>query len=783
METLTRPTGLSDAADLPATVTLSVSGMTCAACSARVQRTLDRTAGVTQASVNLMTNAATVVYDPERTSPHRLVDVIRETGYGAELPAPDASLDADLQREARDRARELRLLGLKAAVALTGAGAAMVLSLPLMSSGFFVGFDPFMRIMMLLTIPVSRVWPGLFLIDHDTLRFILLAYTPPVVLLTGGQFFSRAWQALRHRTTNMNTLIALGSGSALLLSVAATLLPGWFIAHNFTPDVYYEAVLWIIAFLVLGDFFEERAKHQTGEAIRRLAGLRPDRATVLRAGMEQEIPLGAVLAGDEVLVRPGQRIPVDGRIIDGLSAVDESMLTGEPMPVARGPGQEVIGGTLNGSGALHMRALRVGQESVLARILQMVRDAQGSRPPVQRLADRIAGIFVPAVIGLALLTFLVWWFFGPEKRSLEAVISAISVLIIACPCAMGLAVPTAIMVATGRGAQLGVLIRSGEALERAHAIQTVVLDKTGTLTEGKPVVTRIHAVTGTEEELLTTAAALERRSEHPVAAAIVARAAQVALPEVEEFSSMPGMGVRGRLAGREVRVGTRRFLEAGGVTLGALAQQVEAAEREGGTVAVVAIEGRAAGFLVVADPLKAGSTASIAELSALGLEVVLLTGDNRHAAERVAREVGIGRVVAEVLPQAKRDEIRDLQRGGRVVAMVGDGINDSPALAQADVGIAMGTGTDVAMHTGQITLMGGDLHGVARAIRLSRRTMRIIRQNLFWAFAYNIVAIPIAAGVLFPSLGLRLSPAVAAAAMAFSSVSVVGNSLRLRRFR
>ena len=765
------------------TVALTISGMTCAACSSRVQRALEQASGVSAASVNLMTNIATISYDPARASPNTLTEVVERAGYGAVIPPPDRSVEAELQEETEQRAREIAALRRKVGIALTAAVLAMLVSLPLMVAPL-TGFDPFMRAMMRLSAPVERLWPSLFRISHDWLRFGLFGLTPLVVAFTGGQFYTRAWRALRHGGMNMNTLIALGTGAALLLSAAATLFTDWFVAHRLPPDVYFEAVLWIIAFLVLGDYFEERAKHQTGEAIRRLAGLRPDSAVVLRGDVEVELPLAAVLAGDEVLVRPGQRIPVDGRILAGSSAIDEAMLTGEPMPVTRHSGEDVVGGTLNGAGALRVRALRVGRDSVLARILQMVRDAQGSRPPVQRLADRIAGVFVPVVLVLALLTFATWTLIDPDRYLMQGVISAISVLIIACPCAMGLAVPTAVMVATGRGAELGVLIRSGEALERARGIRTVVLDKTGTVTAGRPTVTAVLPASGTgidaERALLTTAAALEHQSEHPIGAAIVtaARSRGLGLPEVSDFGNVAGLGVRGRINGREIVVGNRRLLQQAGIAWER--PDVEAAEQSGGTVALVAVDGQYQGAIVVTDPVKPGSAAAIAQLKGLGLEVVLLTGDNRHAAERVGLEIGADRVVAEVLPAGKRDEIVALQREGHSVAMVGDGINDAPALAQADVGIAIGTGTDIAMYTGQVTLMGGELQGVARLILLSRQTLRIIRQNLFWAFAYNVIAIPLAAGALYPVFGLRLSPAVAAAAMALSSVCVVANSLRLR---
>ncbi len=768
----------------PAAVSLTVSGMTCAACSARVQRALEKSPGVEQASVNLMTGAASVVYDPAVTSPHELCAVVERTGYGARLPEEGESVESELAREEAEQASELAVLRVKVGIALAAALAAMVLSLPLMEPASLPGFDPFMQVMMLVARPLRELWPGLFRADPDLLRYVLLALSAPVVVVSGGRFFTRAWWAARHGGADMNSLIAVGTGAALLLSLAATLAPGWFRAHGLAPDVYYEAALWIIAFVLLGNYLEAGARHRTGAAVRRLAGLRPDSATVIRGGQELVVPLVEVLPGDLVLVRPGQRVPVDGRVVEGTSAVDESMLTGEPVPVVRGPGMEVVAGTLNGSGALRVRALRVGRDTVLARILRLVREAQASRPPVQRIADRIAGIFVPVVFSIALLTLGIWWLFGPEGEHLTGVASAVSVLIIACPCAMGLAVPTAVMVATGRGAELGVLVRGGEALERAHAIQTIVLDKTGTGTEGRPAVTRVEALApGAETEVLRLAASLERRSEHPIAAAIVTAAKErgLVLGEPEEFATEPGRGVRGRLEGHEVLVGNARLLADSGVDLGPLADSAARLEAGGSTVALVAVERRLLGLVAVNDPVRPTARTAIRQLREMGLEVVLLTGDNRRAAERVAREVGLDRVMAEVLPHQKRDAVATLQREGRVVAMVGDGINDAPALAQADIGIAMGTGTDVAMESGQITLVGGDLRGVVAAIRLSRSTHRIIRQNLFWALVYNVVSIPLAAGALYPVIGLRLSPAVAAAAMALSSVSVVSNSLRLRR--
>jgi Cu+-exporting ATPase len=734
--------------------------MTCAACSGRVQRTLEKTPGVAEASVNLMTGAATVAYDPVVTTPERLVDSIRSTGYGAELPLPGESGEELLDARDAARAEEVRELRRKFAVS----AAAAVISM-------------------------------LFGTLHQTMssgaRYLLLALTLPVVGWAGRHFYTRAWAAFRHHGADMNTLIAVGTGAAFLFSAAVTLFDRWFMAHGVEPHVYYEAVIWIIALVLLGNLLEARAKGQTSGALRRLIGLRPATARVLRQGREEDVPLAALRPGDEVVVRPGETVPADGTVLDGASNVDESMLTGEPVPVAKRPGDPVIGATLNRNGAFHFRVERVGRDTVLSRIIRLVQQAQGTRAPIQRLADRISAVFVPVVLSIAIVTFVVWFDLGPAPAYLHALVSAVTVLIIACPCAMGLAVPTAVMVSTGRGAELGVLIKGGEALERSHAIDTIVFDKTGTITEGRPTVQSVQLAPDPdavalfdEQRLLALAAAVERLSEHPLAEAIVAEAARrgAAAPRAAGFESRTGRGVVGRVDGREVAVGNAALLRELGVDPAPLARQADALASQGRTPMHVAVAGRLVGLIAVADPVKPASRAAVGELRRLGLETVMLTGDNPRTAASVARAVGIGRVMAEIPPERKLEEIRALQVEGRVVAMVGDGLNDAPALAQADVGIAMGTGTDVAMEAGAITLMRGDPLGVVTAIRLARRTMRIIRQNLFWAFVYNIIGIPIAAGVLYPAFGLRLTPAMAAAAMAVSSVSVVSNSLRLRRF-
>jgi Cu+-exporting ATPase len=576
----------------------------------------------------------------------------------------------------------------------------------------------------------------------------------------------------------------VGTGAAFVYSVIATLAPGFFVARGVAPDVYYEAVIIIIALILVGNALEARAKHQTASALRGLAGLQPGSARVIRNEQEMDIPIREVAHDEIVVVRPGERIPVDGVVVSGASAVDESMLTGESMPVAKQAGDAVIGGTVNRTGSFRLRATTLGKDSVLARIVTLMREAQGSRAPIQRLADRISAVFVPVVISIAIATFVTWFLTSGEGSVVRAFAAAVAVLIIACPCAMGLAVPTAVMVATGRGAERGVLIKGGEALERAGAVDTVILDKTGTITEGRPTVTDIVTVGDIDErELLRLAASLERASEHPLADAIIAAAKErgITLDEALNFESVTGKGVLGWVGGCEVIAGTEALLKEHHVDVAPLSAQRSALSAQLRTVVLIAADGQPAGLLAIADPIKETSRAALAELRKLGLDLVLLTGDNEQTGKVIASKVGIERVVANVLPEGKVEEVKRLQAEGHVVAMAGDGINDAPALAQADIGIAMGTGTDIAMDAGDVTLMRGDLTGVADAIRLSRRTMRTMKQNLFWAFIYNVVGIPIAAGVLYPAFGILLSPVIASAAMAMSSVSVVSNSLRLRR--
>ncbi|HEU0300808.1 MAG TPA: heavy metal translocating P-type ATPase [Longimicrobium sp.] len=782
------------AATLPAgdRVTIPVQGMTCAACSGRVQRALEKQPGVHSAAVNLMTKDATVQFDPAATSPGALVETIRSTGYGAELPRPGRS--AFDEQAAQDRAHdeEFRDLRRRAGVSFAAAAVAMLASMPLMAPeehAHGATVDPFMRwVMGWLSPALQSALPWLYQVPRAILTWGLLALTLGVMGWAGRHFYTRAWAAFRHRSADMNTLIAIGTGAAFAYSVAATVAPGFFLARGVQPDVYYEAVVFIIALILAGNALEARARRQTSAALRALATLQPPTARVLRGGVEAEVPVEQVRHGDLVSVRPGERLPVDGTVESGGSAVDESMLTGESLPVPKAPGDRVIGGAINRTGAFRYRATTLGAESVLSQIVKLMRDAQGSRAPIQRLADRISAIFVPVVLQIAIATFVVWFVAADAAPGVRAFAAAVAVLIIACPCAMGLAVPTAVMVSTGKGAEAGVLIKGGEALQRARGVTTVVLDKTGTVTEGRPTVTDLVLAPGasvSEGELLRLVASLESSSEHPLADAVVrhARDRGMALAAAEGFDAVTGRGAVGTVDGRRLAAGNALLMGDRGIDPGALRGEAERLAAEGKTPVYVAIDGALAGVVAVADPVRATSRDAIRRLHRMGLQVVMLTGDNRRTAEAVAREAGIDRVVAEVLPEGKVAEIKRLQDEGRVVAMVGDGINDAPALARADVGIAIGTGTDVAMEAADVTLMRGDLGGVASAIELSRRTMRTMKQNLFWAFIYNVVGIPIAAGVLYPALGLLLSPILASAAMAFSSVSVVTNSLRLRRVR
>ncbi len=632
----------------------------------------------------------------------------------------------------------------------------------------------------LFAVMAGNFFPVGILANH----WLQLALITPVMFYSGWPIHRTGWLSLAHRQAEMNSLITLGSSAAFGYSLMVTVAPG--ILPAGLRDVYFEAVGVIITLILLGRLFEARAKAGTGAAIRKLIGLQARTARVVRNGTETDILVEEVVGGDVVIVRPGEKIPVDGEVVDGESAVDESMVTGEPIPATKRPGDTVIGATINRTGSFRFRATRVGRDTMLAQIIKLVQQAQGSKAPIQRLADAVSSYFVPAVIGIAIWTFVAWFLFGPQPAFTSAMVSAVAVLIIACPCALGLATPLSVMVSTGKGAEQGILIRSAEALETAHKLDTIVLDKTGTITRGQPAITDVVREGDIKQgELLRLAASAERSSEHPLAAAVVAgaRSREIVISEPVGFESITGKGVRATVDGHPVLIGNPALLRDAGIDSTALEAKADRLSADGKTPLLVAVDGKPAGVIAVADTLKEESVAAVASLGALGLEVVMITGDNRRTAGAIARQVGIGRVLAEVLPDRKAAEVRRLQSEGRRVAMVGDGINDAPALAQADVGLAIGTGTDVAIESSDITLISGALTGVVTAIQLSRATMRNIRQNLVFAFAYNVIGIPIAAGVLYPFVGLRLSPMIAAAAMAMSSLSVVSNSNRLRGFR
>ena len=759
-------------------VSIPVHGMTCAACQSRVQRVLDKEPGVVDASVNLLLKQALVSYDATVTSEASLVDAINRTGYEARLPVRGKTAFDDQTEQDRAHSREYRTARRKAWWSGAAAVVAAALSMPFMAAhDAGTQTSVFMSSMEAAASWLSFATPAVW-------SYVLLVLTAVVMGTTGRHFYVRAWAALRHRSADMNTLIAVGTGAAFVYSAVATLVPDVFLRHGVQPNVYYEAVVMIIALVLAGQTLEARAKRQTSEALRRLMSLQPKTARIVREGGEVEVPIDAVQSDDVLLVRPGERIAVDGTILSGQSTVDESMLTGESMPVNKVIGDRVIGGTINKSGAFRYRATTVGADSVLSHIVTLMRDAQGSRAPIQKLVDRVSGIFVPIVIGIALATFL-WWWVAVGASVVQAFAAAVAVLIIACPCAMGLAVPTAMMVATGRGAEQGILIKGGEALQRAGSITTVVLDKTGTITEGKPAVTDVIPAKGgggSARDLLRVVASIEASSEHPVAEAIVreAEAQLVSLADVGAFQSFPGRGASGVVDGAAVLVGNKALMEEYAVPLADFVAQAEQLAGQEKTPVYVGINGAPAGLIAVADPVKATSQTAIRELKQLGLTVVMLTGDHERTAQAVAREVGVDRVVAGVLPEGKVAEIRRLRDEGHVVAMVGDGINDAPALAEAHIGFAIGSGTDIAIEASDVTLMRSDLRGVASAIKLARQTMRVMKQNLFWAFIYNVLGIPIAAGALYAVMGLMLSPVLASAAMAFSSISVVMNSLRLR---
>ena len=739
------------------TLQAPVRGMHCAACVGKVERALGGVPGVENAVVNLATEQASLAFDPARADFAALQAAVAAAGYELAAPRPPGAAVADADTGDAERAREERRTRVRF---LVGA----VLSVPVLLGGMRELF------------PWTPAWFA------NPWTQLLLA--TPVQFWVGWPFHRGFLHDLRYRSASMATLVSIGTNAAYLFSLAVTVAPHAFRGLGHGAMTYYDVSAVVITLVVLGRWLEARARGRTSDAIRRLVSLAPRTARLLRGGAEVDVPTERVVVGDLIRIRPGERLPVDGGVVEGASTVDESMLTGESMPVEKAAGSSVAAGTVNRTGSFVFRATRVGSETTLARITRLVAEAQGSRAPIQRLADRVAAVFVPVVLVIAALTFAGWLAFGPDPRFLRALTTTVAVLVIACPCAMGLATPTAIMVGTGVGAEHGILIKSAHALELLHRVRTIVFDKTGTLTRGRPEVTDVLVDDVPVDDVLGMAAAAEQGSEHPLGEAIVryAKDRGVALPPIEAFESIPGQGIDALAADGRILLGNRALMEARGIDLGGWARRGEALAAQGKTVVYLAFAGRLIATIAAADTLKPEAPAVVAALHTLGLEVVMLTGDNRRTAEAIARAAGIERVLAEVLPEDKAREVAALGGDDRLVAMVGDGINDAPALARADVGIAMGSGTDVAIEAADVTLMRGDLHSVVAALELSRRTIRIIKQNLVWAFGYNAVLIPVAAGVLYPLWGILLSPILAGAAMAFSSVSVVTNSLRLKHW-
>jgi Cu+-exporting ATPase len=769
------------------TATLKLNGMSCAACARNIETAIQDVSGVSECSVNFGAEQATVQFDPKRTSLSEIQTAVDAAGYGAYPLQDDDLMAGETDTEKETRRSETRRLTRKVTVGAVISIVLVIGSLPMMTG---------------LSLPFIPTW-----LHHPWVQLVLAA---PVQFWCGYSFYVNAWKAFKRHAATMDTLIALGTSAAYGYSVFATLVPQFFINQGLMPEVYYESAAVVITLILLGRLFEHRARGQTSDAIRQLIGLQARTARVIRQEREIDVPIEDVQIGDIVLVRPGEKIPVDGEVVDGTSTVDESMVTGESVPVKKEPGQEVIGATLNKTGSFTFRATRVGKDTVLAQIVKLVQQAQGSKAPIQRLADQVTGWFVPVVIAIALLTFVLW--FNIMGNLTLALVTTVGVLIIACPCALGLATPTSVMVGTGKGAENGILIKGAESLELAHQIQTIVLDKTGTLTQGKPTVTDFVTVDGTanqnELKLLKLAASVERNSEHPLAEAVVryAESQAVEVTSVKQFEAIAGSGVQAVVSDRLVQIGTQRWMDELGIDTYALQHHRDRLEYLGRTAVWMAVDGTIQAVMGIADALKPSSKAAVQTLQRMGIEVVMLTGDNQRTANVIAHEVGITTVLAEVRPDQKASVIASLQQGSqdkrlqsrtsaqssrrqnkqasrRIVAMVGDGINDAPALAQADVGIAIGTGTDVAIAASDITLISGDLQGIVTAIQLSHATIRNIRQNLFFAFIYNVAGIPIAAGILFPIFGWLLNPIIAGGAMAFSSVSVVSNALRLRQFQ
>jgi len=804
----------------PKPVVLPIEGMTCAACALRIERKLSRSVGVTGATVNYATEEATVERDSEVTSLDDLIRTVEKTGYSVRTSHAKVIVNRELDANQIEDLQD-QLLGLNGVLGTHYPaekdadllivdyvpGVTNATKLEEILSGFVTGegvgiLDKdsdalegeqegrYLNLRRRFVFAAILSVPLLFLsMAHGVLGIpdsplVLLALSTPVVFWSGGMFFSRAWTALRHGAADMNTLVALGVGAAYGYSVVATLFPHLITAAGQEPDVYFEAAAVIVTLILLGRLLEERAKGRTGAAIRGLVKLQPETARVLRGGVEEEVPVSTVHLGDQVLIRPGERIPVDGRILEGNSAVDESMLTGEPMPVEKRVGLEVVAGTVNASGALICEVNRLGSDTMLQQIVRLVQQAQGSKPPIQRLADKIAGIFVPSVLVIALIVFGIWMFVGPEPQLTNALLRFVTVLIIACPCALGLATPTAIVVATGRAAGMGILIRDGAAIETAGRIRHIAIDKTGTLTWGKPELTQVVGASGVgKDELLRYAASAESRSEHPIGRAILEGADRMGISPiaVSDFSTDTGLGIEANCDGHHVVIGNAAFMGTRGISVSASEVEIPADENVGTTVVFVGIDGKYAGLLAVSDVLRPTSRAAVEALESAGVEPVMITGDAPSTAERIGKKVGIKRIYAGILPGGKADAVTRLRSSGGLVAMVGDGINDAPALAQSDLGFSMGTGTDIAIEASDITLIRDDLMAVVDAIVLSRRTMRTIKQNLFFAFVYNVICIPLAAGALYPVFAILLNPMIASAAMALSSVSVVTNSLRLRK--
>ena len=741
-------------------LTLKLRGMSCASCASTVEKVIQAVPGVIECHVNFGVEQATVDYDPQQTGLETIQSAVAKAGYQASALQEVGEEDEEKsfrQAELRDLKRKIWVGGI----------ISILLMLGMIPEIFGLDWP-------LISVGLGNPWVQLIL-------------TTPVMFWCGRSFFIGGWKAFKRHTATMDTLIALGTGVAYLYSLFVTLFPVFFTTEGLMPHVYFEIAATVTTLILLGRLFENIAKGETSEAIRKLIGLGAKTARVIRNNQEIDIAIAEVILGDIVLVRPGEKIPVDGEIVEGSSTIDEAMVTGESVAVKKQPGDEVIGATINQTGSFKFRATRVGKDTVLAQIVKMVQQAQGSKAPIQKLADQVTAWFVPGVIAIAILTFIIW--FNVMGNITLAMITTVGVLIIACPCALGLATPTSIMVGTGKGAENGILIKGADSLELAHQIKTIVLDKTGTLTQGKPTVTDFVTVNGVadnnELHLLGLAASLEKNSEHPLAEAVVryAQSQQVNFADVQEFKAIAGSGVEGIVAGKRVQIGTRRWLEELGISTQKLQDYQQSWENTKKTVVWIAIDGQIQAIMGIADALKPTSVATINALKKMGLEVVMLTGDNQATADAIALEVGINRVLAQVRPEQKAAKIQALQAEGKIVAMVGDGINDAPALAQADVGIAIGTGTDVAIAASDITLISGDLQGIVTAIQLSHATMQNIRQNLFFAYIYNVAGIPIAAGVLFPIFGWLLSPIIAGGAMACSSISVVTNALRLRKFQ